>query len=99
MKRCRNMDGRMDGRTNRWMDGDAVSSLPVHLGPDLNSAHPPPAQAHPKPGNYLSDDSRERYQAQLAWTGDVLWTQKRGKQNFEHPSGPEKTTPEEPGSA
>lgn len=32
-------------------------------------------------------------------TEENLWIQEPGKQNLEHPSGPEKTAQEEPGSA
>lgn len=68
MERCTNMDGQMDGQTNRWMDrptngwmgGWAVSSPSVHVSPDLNSAHPLWAQACPRPNNYLSDYSSEQ---------------------------------------
>lgn len=67
----------------RW----AVSNLPVHVSHNLNLILKCLRLA------------QDPVITQLTWTEEKLWTQKPRKQNSKHPSEPEKTTQEEPGSA
>ena len=73
----------MDGWMGRW----TVSNLPVRVSHTLNLILKRLRLA------------QDPVITQFTWTEEKLWTQKPGKQNLKHPSEPEKTTQEEPGSA
>lgn len=84
-----------NGWLEGWVDGSEQAFCPCQPQPQPYSQI---SQAGPRPSDHLITQLVNS-RAPLMQTEENLWIQEPGKQNLEHPSGPEKTAQEEPGSA